>query len=148
MSARGPEAKIFPVLDELGIGVTAYGVLSRGLLSASKPAAAGDIRNRLPRFNGDNLVRNQQVVARLEQIADGKGITPAQLALAWVRAKGGAIVPVMGARTRTQLNEVLGALDVKLTADEVAEIEAAIPPDAVAGTRYDEQQMRVLDSEK
>jgi aryl-alcohol dehydrogenase-like predicted oxidoreductase len=146
--SRGPEAKIFPVLDELGIGVTAYGVLSRGLLSASKPGAAGDIRNRLPRFTGDNMVRNQQVVARLQQIAASKGITPAQLALAWVRAKGGSIVPVMGARTRTQLNEVLGALDVKLTADEVAEIEAAIPPDAVAGTRYDEHQMRVLDSEK
>ena len=107
-----------------------------------------DIRNRLPRFNGDNLVRNQQVVARLEQIADGKGITPVQLAVAWVLAKGGSIVPVMGARTRTQLHEVLGALEVKLTADEVAEIEAAVPADAVAGTRYDEQQMRVLDSEK
>jgi aryl-alcohol dehydrogenase-like predicted oxidoreductase len=146
--SRGPEAKIFPVLDELGIGVTAYGVLSRGLLSASRPAAAGDIRNRLPRFSGENLVRNQEMVAKLQHIAAGRGITPVQLALAWVRAKGGSIVPVIGARTRNQLNEVLGALEVKLTPDEVAATEAAIPANAVAGTRYDEQQMRVLDSEK
>ncbi len=146
--SRGPEAKIFPLLDELGIGVTAYGVLSRGLLSASKPNEAGDLRNRLPRFSGENLARNQEIVARLHQIAAGRGITPVQLALAWVRAKGGSIVPVMGARTRNQLNEILTALDVKLAADEVAAIEAAIPPDAVAGTRYDEHQMKVLDSEK
>jgi len=145
---RKPEAKIFPAVAEMGIGVTAYGVLSRGLLSASQPAKAGDFRKYLPRFSGDNLTRNQQIVARVKEIAAGKGITQVQLALAWVLAKGSSIVPVMGARTRTQLKETLGALDVKLTPDEIAAIEAAIPPDAIAGTRYDEHQMKVLDSEK
>jgi aryl-alcohol dehydrogenase-like predicted oxidoreductase len=146
--SRGPEAKIFPVLNELGIGVTAYGVLSRGLLSASQPAASNDFRTRLPRFSGDNLVRNQQFVARLKAIADAKGITIVQLALAWVLAKGPSIVPVMGARTRSQLHETLRALEIRLTPEDVAQIEAAVPPNAVAGTRYDEHQMRMLDSEK
>jgi aryl-alcohol dehydrogenase-like predicted oxidoreductase len=146
--SRGPEAKIFPVLDELGIGVTAYGVLSRGLLSSSKPAAAGDFRARMPRFSGDNFARNQELVVKLGQIAATRGITTAQLALAWVLAKGGSIVPVIGARKRTQLVESLGALEIALTAEEMAQIEAAIPPEAVAGTRYDAHQMHALDSER
>jgi aryl-alcohol dehydrogenase-like predicted oxidoreductase len=146
--SRGPEAKIFPVLDELGIGVTAYGVLSRGLLSASQLAPAGDLRARLPRFSGDNLARNQQLVARLKEIASGKGITQAQLAVAWVLAKSSSIVPVIGARTRAQLAESVGALDVRLAPDEIAAIQTAIPAEAVAGTRYDSHQMQVLDSEK
>ncbi len=146
--SRGPEAKIFPALKELGIGVTAYGVLSRGLLSASQPSGADDIRNRFPRFSGDNLARNQQLVAHLRQIANDKGVTPVQLAVGWALAKGESIVPVMGARTRKQLAESLGALEVKLTAEEIAAVEAAIPAESVAGTRYDPAQMRVLDSEK
>ncbi len=146
--SRGPETKIFPLLDALGIGVTAYGVLSRGLLSASQPAAAGDIRAHLPRFKGANLNHNQQLVARLREIAEGKGITQAQLSVAWVLAKGGSIVPVMGARTRTQLAESLDALNVRLAPEEIAAIEAAVPAEAVAGTRYDGHQMQVLDSEK
>ena len=146
--SRTPEWKIFPVLSELGIAVTAYGVLSRGLLSASTPAAAGDFRARLPRFIGENLARNQKLVARLKELADSKGITQAQLATAWVLAKGASIVPVMGARTRAQLSETLGALNVRLSGDEVAAIEVAIPADSVSGTRYDEHQMRNLDSER
>ena len=146
--SRGPEEKIFPVLEELGIAATAYGVLSRGLLSSSQPAAAGDFRARLPRFTGENLANNEALVARLKEIAAGKGATQAQLAVAWVLAKEPWIVPVMGARKRTQLTETLGALDVKLTAEELAAIEAAVPADAVAGTRYDPYQMSVLDSEK
>jgi aryl-alcohol dehydrogenase-like predicted oxidoreductase len=146
--SRAPEKKIFPLLDELGIGVTAYGVLSRGLLSSSKPAAEGDFRARLPRFTGDNFARNQQFIARLKQIADGKSITQSQLAIAWVLAKGPTIVPLIGARTRAQLAESLAALEVKLSPEEIASIEAAVPPEAVAGTRYDEHQMRMLDSEK
>jgi aryl-alcohol dehydrogenase-like predicted oxidoreductase len=146
--SRGPEAKIFPVLEELGIAVTAYGVLSRGLLSSSQPAATGDFRARLPRFTGDNLANNQRLVARLREIASNKGITQTQLSVAWVLAKSKSIVPVIGARKRAQLAESIGALDIKLTPDEIAAIEAAIPADAVAGTRYDEHQMRVLDSEK
>jgi aryl-alcohol dehydrogenase-like predicted oxidoreductase len=146
--SRSPEAKIFPVLEELGIAVTAYGVLSRGLLSGSQASGPGDMRNRFPRFHGDNLARNQQLVARLREIASAKGITQSQLAVAWVLAKNPSIVPVMGARTRAQLAESLAALDVALSPSDIAEIEAAIPAEAVAGTRYDERQMKVLDSEK
>ena len=146
--SRSPEAKIFPLLAELGIGATTYGALSRGLLSGSQPAPTGDFRAHLPRFTGDNLKRNQQLVAKLHQIAQEKGITPTQLAVAWVRAKGSFIVPVIGARTRAQLAESLGALSVEFTADELAAIEAAVPANSVAGTRYDPAQMRVLDSEK
>jgi aryl-alcohol dehydrogenase-like predicted oxidoreductase len=146
--SRGPEEKILPLLSELGIGVTAYGVLSRGLLSSSQPAATGDFRARLPRFSGDNLARNQQLVAGLREIASGKGITQAQLAVAWVLARSNSVIPVIGARKRTQLAESLAALEVKLTPDEIAAIEASVPPNAVAGTRYDEHQMKVLDSER
>ena len=146
--SRSPEAKIFPVLQELGIGATAYGVLSRGLLSASRPAATGDFRARLPRFSGDNLTHNQQLVARLAEIAAAHRVSPTQLAVAWALAKGDFIVPVMGARTRSQLKESLSALDVRLTPEEIAALEEAIPHHAVAGTRYDEHQMKVLDSEK
>jgi aryl-alcohol dehydrogenase-like predicted oxidoreductase len=146
--SRRPEAKIFPVLDELGIATTAYGVLSRGLLSNSQPAAAGDFRAWLPRFTGENLANNQRMVARLAEIAGDKRISQVQLAIAWVLAKSSSIVPVMGARKRTQLAESLGALSVNLSTEEVAAIEAAVPADAVAGTRYDENQMRILDSEK
>ncbi|MGO9775301.1 MAG: aldo/keto reductase [Terracidiphilus sp.] len=146
--SRSPEAKIFPVLAELGIGATTYGALSRGLLSGSQPAASGDFRANLPRFTGDNLTKNQQLVAKLKEIAVGKGITQVQLAIAWVLAKGSFIVPVVGARTRAQLAESLGALAVDFTADELAAIEAAVPAEAVAGSRYDERQMKMLDSEK
>jgi aryl-alcohol dehydrogenase-like predicted oxidoreductase len=140
--SRGPEAKIFPALRELGIGVTAYGVLSRGLLSGSKPAGKGDFRAHLPRFTGDN----QPLVDKLRQIAAGKGITPAQLATAWVLAKGDTIVPVMGARTRAQLTEIVGALQVTLSPSELADLESALPP--VSGDRYSADQMRHLDSER
>ncbi len=146
--SRSPEAKIFPVLDELGIAATTYGALSRGLLSGSQPAASGDLRAHLPRFKGDNHTANQQLAARLKETAAAKGISPAQLAIAWVLAKGPSLVPVVGSRTRAQIAEALGALNVKLTADEIAELEAAVPAEAVAGTRYDPMQMKVLDSEK
>jgi aryl-alcohol dehydrogenase-like predicted oxidoreductase len=146
--SRSPEEKIFPMLDELGIATTAYGVLSRGLLSNSKPAAKGDFRAGLPRFTGENLARNQELVAKLSAIAAVRNISTAQLSLAWVLAKGDSIIPVMGARKRTQLAESLTALDVRLSAEEVAQIEAAVPMEAVAGTRYDAHQMRMLDSEK
>jgi aryl-alcohol dehydrogenase-like predicted oxidoreductase len=146
--SRMPEAKIFPALKELGMGATTYGALSRGLLSGSHPAPAGDLRAHLPRFTGDNLKRNLQLVDKLKEIAAGKGITPVQLAIAWVMAKGSFIVPVVGARTRAQLTESLGALTVEISADELAALEAAVPAGAVAGSRYDAAQMRVLDSEK
>jgi aryl-alcohol dehydrogenase-like predicted oxidoreductase len=146
--SRSPEAKVFPVLEELDIAATTYGTLSRGLLSGSQLGAPGDYRVHLPRFTGDNLTRNQQLVAKLKDLADSKGITQSQLAIAWALNKQSIIVPVIGARTRTQLAESLAALEVKLTAAEIAEIEAAVPAEAVAGTRYDAVQMRNLDSEK
>jgi aryl-alcohol dehydrogenase-like predicted oxidoreductase len=146
--SRGPESRIFPLLSELGIGVTAYGVLSRGLLSGSTPKAAGDFRAHLPRFKGDNLQRNARLVEALSRIASDRGVTPSQLAVAWVLAKGPGIVPLIGARTRTQLVESLAALQIALTPSEVERIEAALPPADVAGARYDEHQMRVLDSER
>ena len=146
--SRNPEARIFPLLSELGIGVTAYGVLSRGLLSGSKPKPARDFRAHLPRFSGENLQRNARLVETLRQLASEKGATASQLAIAWVLAKTPTIVPVVGARTRAQLTESLAALQVALSADDVARIEATLPPTAVAGSRYDEHQMRVLDSER
>jgi aryl-alcohol dehydrogenase-like predicted oxidoreductase len=146
--SRGPETRIFPLLSELGIGVTAYGVLSRGLLSGSKPKSARDFRAHLPRFTGENLTRNERLVDTLRQLATEKGATASQLAIAWVLSKGSGIVPLIGARTRAQLQESLGALNIKLTAADIARIETVLPPTAVAGTRYDEHQMRVLDSER
>ena len=146
--SRGPEEKIFPVIRELGIGVTAYGVLSRGLLSGSPLAPKGDLRARLPRFTGPNRERNQALIDALQKFAADKGVRPASLAIAWVLAKGEHIVPVIGARTRRQLEESLAAPHVTLSPAELSRLEAVIPASAVAGTRYDEHQMRVLDSER
>src|SRR4029453_17787288 len=108
--SRGPQATILPVLDELGIGVTAYGVLSRGLLSGSQPKPRGDFRAHLPRFAGPNRQTNQQLIEALQRLAADKKVSATQLAIAWVLAKGKTIVPLIGARTRTQLSESLGAL--------------------------------------
>jgi aryl-alcohol dehydrogenase-like predicted oxidoreductase len=146
--SRGPEEKIFPVLDELGIGVTAYGVLSRGLLSGSNINAGGDMRSRFPRFSGENLGRNQRLAARLGELAAGKGVSAVQLAIAWVMARGGNIVPLMGARTRAQIAASLAALELKLTPEEIQAIAAEVPAGEVAGTRYDERLMQSLDSER
>jgi aryl-alcohol dehydrogenase-like predicted oxidoreductase len=150
--SRGPEASIFPVLAELGIATTAYGVLSRGLLTGSKPTGAEDYRAQLPRFAGANGEKNQALADALARLAAARGVSAAQLAIAWVRAKGAAqqvtVVPTMGARTREQLAGALSGLDVVLTPAEVAAIEAAVPADAVAGTRYAAPLMAHLDSEK
>jgi aryl-alcohol dehydrogenase-like predicted oxidoreductase len=146
--SRAPEARIFPLLSELGIGVTAYGVLSRGLLSGSKPQSARDFRAHLPRFTGENRERNQRLIEGLQTLAAEKRVSASQLAIAWVLAKGETIVPLIGARKRAQLTESLGALHVVLTQEDIGRIEAAVPASAVAGTRYDEHQMRILDSER
>jgi aryl-alcohol dehydrogenase-like predicted oxidoreductase len=145
---RGPEEKIFPVLDSLGIATTAYGLLGRGLLSGSKPAAQGDFRAWLPRFTGPNREQNEKLVVELGRIAAAKNATSSQLAIAWAMARRGSLIPVVGARTRAQLTESLGALTLQLSAEELAAIEAAVPAAAVAGTRYGADQMQVLDSEK
>jgi aryl-alcohol dehydrogenase-like predicted oxidoreductase len=146
--SRSIEADILPAVRELGIGVTAYGILSRGLLSSSPITAPGDFRSHFPRFHGDNIEKNRKLVEALNAIAATKNATATQVAIAWVISRGTDIIPLIGARRRTQLTESLRALDLKLTAEDLARIESAIPANAVAGTRYSEEQMRHLDSEQ
>ncbi|MEV0096642.1 aldo/keto reductase [Streptomyces sp. NPDC050738] len=150
--SRSIEAEILPTLRELGIGVTAYGVLSRGLISGhftrDRELAPGDFRGMSPRFQGDNLQHNLNLVDALRKIAEQKGVSVAQIAIAWVAAQGEDIVPLVGARSRDRLSEALGALDVTLTADDLAAIEQAVPAGAAAGDRYPTNQMAHLDSER
>ncbi len=150
--SRGIEAGILPTARALGVGITAYGVLSRGLLSGwwskDRALAKGDSRHNLPRFSQANVEQNLAVVDALRRIADGKGATVAQLAIAWVLGRGDDIVPLIGARRRDRLTDALGALDLALTPRDIADVEAAVPATAIAGTRYDPYQMRVLDSER
>lgn len=148
--SRGSEHAILPVLRELGIGMTAYGVLSRGLISESALAggSASGFRTALPRFQGENLQRNLTLVRSLKTIADEKHATVAQLAIAWVAARGNDIVPLIGARKRDRLREALGALAIELISDDTARIEQAAPPSGVAGDRYGADQMALLDSER
>lgn len=148
--SRGIEAEILPACRELGIAVSAYGVLSRGLISGhwSKDAGrAGDFRSHLPRFQGGNLDNNLALVQALREVAAEKGTSVAALAIAWVLAQGDDIIPLIGARTRERLRESLDALDLALGANDLARIETAVPGDAVAGERYDADQMAMLDSE-
>jgi aryl-alcohol dehydrogenase-like predicted oxidoreductase len=151
LMSRGIEAEILPMVRELGIGLTVYGILSRGLLSRGSGDARpqpGDLRAHSPRWQGDNFGRNLALVERLRVIGQAQGATPVQLAIAWVLSRGNDIFPLIGARTRRQLEESLGALDVTLSEDDLRAIEEAMPPDAVAGSRYPEAQMAVLDSER
>jgi aryl-alcohol dehydrogenase-like predicted oxidoreductase len=149
---RTIEARILPTVRELGVGITAYGVLSRGLLSGHWSAARsnepGDFRNYAPRFQGENLDRNLELVEALREVAREKGVSVAQLAIAWVAAQDELIVPLVGARTRERLAESLGAADVELTPADLARIEATVPAGAARGDRYDARQMRALDSER
>ncbi len=150
--SRGPEAEILPTCRELGIAVTAYGVLSRGLLSghfsAGRELAPGDFRARAPRFQGENLARNLALAERLREVAGAHRATPAQVAIAWVLHRGGDIVPLIGARTRERLDEALGALELELSQADLEAIEAVVPADSAAGARYPEMQMAHLDSER
>jgi aryl-alcohol dehydrogenase-like predicted oxidoreductase len=149
--SRGIEAEILPTCRQLGVGLTAYGVLSRGLLggtwSSKQSAAPSDMRAHMPRFRRENLERNLALVDALRAIADAKGVTAAQIAIAWVLARGQDIVPLVGTTRRDRLAEAVGALELELSEDDLAAIERAVPPDAVAGDRYDERQMAMLDSE-
>ena len=148
---RGIEAKILPTCRELGIAVTAYGVLARGLIGGDwRPGAAdlGDFRVHAPRFAAENAAANLAVAERLAALAKDYGLTPGQLAIAWVAAQGADVVPLVGTRRRARLDEASGALAARLGADDLARIEAAIPPDALAGERYAPAQMRMLDSER
>src|SRR5512139_2642494 len=148
--SRGIESEILPTARELGVGVTAYGVLSRGLLSGHWTADRDvrDFRAHLPRFTGENLQANLRLVEALRTVAETRGATVAQVAVAWVATRGEDVVPLVGARTRTRLEESLGALSLELSADDLAAIETAVPVGSAAGTRYDAMQMSFLDSEK
>jgi pyridoxine 4-dehydrogenase len=152
--SRAIEDEIIPTCRELGIGVTAYGVLSRGLLSGhwskerAESLAPHDFRASAPRFTGENLERNLALVETLRALAEARGGSTAQIAIAWALSRGDDVVPLVGARTRERLAEALGALDVELTADDLARIEDAIPADAAAGERYHAEQMAILDSER
>ncbi|OIK04539.1 aldo/keto reductase [Streptomyces monashensis] len=150
--SRGIEREILPTVRELGIAITAYGVLSRGLISGhfsrDRQLAPTDFRAHSPRFQGENLQHNLNLVEALRKIAEQKGATVAQTAIAWVLSRGDDIVPLVGARTRERLTESLGALDVTLDAADLAAIEEAVPADAAAGDRYPSAQMTTLDSER
>jgi aryl-alcohol dehydrogenase-like predicted oxidoreductase len=144
---RGPEKHILPVTREYGMSITAYGVLSRGLLAGSVPSR-GDMRAFLPRFKGANGEQNRKFVEALAQFAQELGKTQTQIAIAWVLAQGKDLLPTMGARTRKQLEETLGAVDVVLTPEHLQRLDAMAADAPIAGTRYDEGQMKALDSEK
>ena len=149
--SRGIEDKILPVCRELGIGITAYGVLSRGLISghwSKARAGARDFRSMSPRFQGENLETNLALVEQLRSVAAEIGVSVAQVAIAWVAAQGKDIVPLVGARRRDRLAEALGALDVTLSSENLASLARAVPPNAAAGDRYPAAALVDLDSEK
>jgi aryl-alcohol dehydrogenase-like predicted oxidoreductase len=152
--SRGIENEILPTCRDLGIGITAYGVLSRGLISGhwQKGAQQGDFRARAPRFSGANLDTNLALVEKLREVAASIGASVAQVAIAWViaraEAQNASIVPLVGARRRDRLGESLGALQVKLTAAQLTQIEQAVPPGAAAGARYPEVHLAHMDSER
>ena len=149
--SRGIEDEILPTCRKLGIAVTAYGVLSRGLIGgqwSGAPRAGGDFRAHSPRFQGDNLQHNLALVEKLREIADQRGLTVAQIAIAWALYKGDDIVPVVGSRRRDQLADTLGAAAAVLSQDDIDAIEAAAPRGAAAGDRYAAAQMAMLDSER
>jgi aryl-alcohol dehydrogenase-like predicted oxidoreductase len=148
LASRAPEAEIFPALRRLGISATLYGVLSRGLLAGSEPKGQGDFRAYLPRFSGDNRDQNQQAVARLASFAEERGMSRGQLAIAWALARAPGFVPLVGAKTRAQLSDALGALEKPLSAGDLAALETLLRPETFAGSRYDSSQMAHLDSEK
>jgi aryl-alcohol dehydrogenase-like predicted oxidoreductase len=150
--SRDIENEILPTLRELGIGLTAYGVLSRGLLSGhwskERSLTPGDFRSFSPRFQGENLEHNLVLVEALRAVAEEKGATVAQVAIAWVLSRGQDIVPLVGARRRERLSEALGAVELKLTAQDLARIEQEVPAGAAAGSRYAAPLMAELDSER
>jgi aryl-alcohol dehydrogenase-like predicted oxidoreductase len=148
--SRGIEDAILPTARDLGVSITAYGVLARGLIGGhmTREAQPGDMRRMTPRFSENNIDANLQLVEALRSIAQARGVTVAQIAIAWVMAQGSEIVPVIGARSRQRLAEALASLDVTLSPEDLAAIERAVPRGAAAGDRYAPMQMAQLDSEK
>jgi len=152
LASRDIEPEILPTARELGVGITAYGVLSRGLLSghwsSNRAVTASDFRARSPRFQGANLEKNLRLVEAIRVVAQRKGITVAQAAIAWVLSRGEDIIPLIGARTRERLDEALGAAEITLTGPDLDELARALPAEAVAGARYPEHSLPDLDSER
>ena len=152
LASRDIEPEILPTARELGIGITAYGVLSRGLLSghwsSNRAVTASDFRARSPRFQGANLEKNLRLVEAIRTVAQRKGITVAQAAIAWVLSRGEDIIPLIGARTRERLDEALGAAEITLTGPDLDELARAVPAEAVAGARYPEHSLPDLDTER
>jgi aryl-alcohol dehydrogenase-like predicted oxidoreductase len=150
--SRGIEREILPTCRELGVGITAYGVLSRGLISGhwtrQRTTAPNDFRSYSPRFSAQNVDHNLRLVDELRRVAESKGATVAQVAIAWVLSRGVDVVPLVGARRRERLTEALGALDLKLSQADLEQIERAVPADAAAGDRYAPTLMATLDSER
>jgi aryl-alcohol dehydrogenase-like predicted oxidoreductase len=146
LATRLIEREILPTARELGVGIVAYGALSRGLLSDTFDGtlAPGDFRAHSPRFSGQNLAHNLERVATLKEIAARKGCTASQLAIAWVLARGEDVIPIVGTTKRTRLRENLQALDITLTTSDLAELDQAFAPGAIAGERYPEQQMQLV----
>jgi aryl-alcohol dehydrogenase-like predicted oxidoreductase len=137
---RDPEAQILPTLRELGIGFVAYSPLGRGFLSGRfqrpEDIPEGDFRRSNPRFQGENFQRNLDLVARVQDLARDKGVTPSQLALAWLLAQGDDVAPIPGTKRRSRLEENLGAADVELSRADLDAIDAVFPHDAAVGARY------------
>jgi len=149
LMSRGIEKEILPATRELGISITAYGILSRGLLSSDTARLSDrDPRSRFPRFSGENHARNLELLAALEAIAEQHEVSAAQLAIAWVASRGEDIIPLIGTKRRDRLAEALQGVDLTLSTDDLAAIEAAVPADAVAGGRYEAAQVAALDSER
>jgi aryl-alcohol dehydrogenase-like predicted oxidoreductase len=148
--SRGIEKTILPTCRALGIGVTAYGVLSRGLISghwqAQKQTGAKDFRATIPRFQGANLDQNLAIADEIKRVADARGATVAQVAIAWVLSRGNDIAPLVGARRRDRLSESLGALSLTLDGEALSALENIA--NSVAGERYAKAQMSHLDSER
>jgi pyridoxine 4-dehydrogenase len=150
--SRGIEDTILPSCRELGIAITAYGVLGRGLISgnfkADRKLAPGDFRSHAPRFSEENRAHNLALVDALKSLAQSRGATVAQVAIAWVMARGKDIVALVGSRRTAQLQEALGAAALELGSEEMSAIEQALPAEAARGARYPSPQMAMLDSER
>jgi aryl-alcohol dehydrogenase-like predicted oxidoreductase len=147
--SRDVEDEILPTVRELGIGLVAYSPLGRGFLTGQfktiNDLPADDWRRAVPRFQGENFGKNRELVTKIEELAAAKGCTPGQLALAWLLAQGHDIVPIPGTKRVQYLDDNLGAVNVRLTADDLAEIDAVLPAGAAAGSRYNEQAMQAID---
>jgi aryl-alcohol dehydrogenase-like predicted oxidoreductase len=148
LATRGMEASVLPGLRGLGIGATIYGVLSRGLLTGANPTEKNDFRRFLPRFTGANLTQNKTLTSALAEVAAERGVSVARMAIAWALTRGEDLVPIPGSRTVAQVKDALAALELELSADDLARLETALPAEQIAGTRYDKQAMTHLDSER